>query len=131
MLCSPAEIERKRLEALQKLSKKGNSPVKTASKTGIDQSLSGPAQCSSPFKMRPFQSTTPFKSKPYRKTPPATATATVKLNGDLRVYSKTVTVTFSLISSERFVVNMSIYSALVVEKIKTVSSKSFGKIYQA
>ncbi|KAH1016447.1 hypothetical protein HUJ04_007664 [Dendroctonus ponderosae] len=125
MWCSPAEIERKRLEALQKLSKKCNSPIKAASNTGIDQNVATPAKCSSPFKMRPIQSTSPFKTKPYEKTPSATSTTSVKFNGDLRVYSKTVTVTFSLLSSQRFVVNMSAYSAPVVETIKTVASKSF------
>lgn len=123
MLCSPAEIEKKRQEALQRLARKSESPIKPKVFRQDPCSKTDKAGCNSPLKTRALQGTS-FWKKPYEMN----NTESKSYFMDFYGHNKTISAIIILISTERFVVKMSTYSPPVTEILKTVTSKNYGKL---
>ncbi|KAF7266549.1 hypothetical protein GWI33_020058 [Rhynchophorus ferrugineus] len=124
MICSRAEIEKKRQEALEKLAKKGLSPIKSDSK--IRNSVTNCAN----FPISP-NIKTPSKviihnQKPYeRSSERFNGNKVAKGISEFYGANKVNSLTFSLISSEKFSVNMSSYSNAVIDVFKQIPSKNY------
>lgn len=127
MSCLPEQIEKKRQEALQRLSKNKGSPVLGLRNTSI----------SSPQAQRPVQSSSKQRScffvktpnkKPYEKVERSLKTnQSPAISKHDTASNSIVTVNIKLMSVERFSVEMSTYCNAVIDLFKTVSSKNFSK----
>ncbi|XP_060522006.1 SWI/SNF-related matrix-associated actin-dependent regulator of chromatin subfamily A-like protein 1 [Cylas formicarius] len=111
MSCSPAEIERKKQEAIQRLAQKRNSPVK------VQQS---PFKFSFKSSPQPANKAVPHSVKPYTKVSDAK-------NNTIAFYGKDklLTITINLISPERFNVTFSTFSTLIIDIFKTIPSRYY------
>ncbi|CAG9765867.1 unnamed protein product [Ceutorhynchus assimilis] len=133
MLCSPAEIERKRQEALQKLANR-TSPKKldTLHSSALSTSIN---KLSSPSSIKSRFQSPGFKKKPYEKTnfipEPGTSTKDnisyihKKVNTNFYGLDKKITTTMILLSSQKFSVKTSAYFPPVFDILKTIPSKNY------
>lgn len=126
MICSRAEIERKRQEALQKLAKKGLSPIKN---DRIHNSVI--SNCSNSPISSNFKTVSPkviiHNHKPYeRPTEKFSGNKSAKGISDFYGLNKVNTLTFSLISSEKFSIIMSIYNNAVIDVFQQIPSRNYG-----
>lgn len=113
MQCSPEEIEKKRLQALEKLAKKGLSPLKPNL-----QNDNNVAPQASIFRFKDHSQSFKHNTKPYDKPQ-----QTLQFYGK----DKVITGKFLLVSEERFVVELSGFSTSAIEIFKSVATRNYGK----
>ncbi|XP_030757655.1 SWI/SNF-related matrix-associated actin-dependent regulator of chromatin subfamily A-like protein 1 [Sitophilus oryzae] len=128
MSCSAEEIERKRQEALRKLAQKGLSPqksfengqnVSSSSKSVSSPTFSSVFRTSSPKFVNKFVD---HSKKPYERI---SANTNSKQTIDFYGPNKVITLSFVLISSERFNVAMSSYSDAVINLFKQIPTRNY------
>lgn len=127
MSCLPEQIEKKRQEALQRLSKNKGSPSMSMSNTSIiSPQAQRPVQSSSKQGSH-FSVKTPNK-KPYEKVEWSLKTKrSPSISKQEAALSNIITVNIKLMSVERFSVETSTYCNAVIDVFKTVPSKNFSK----
>ncbi|XP_044759876.1 SWI/SNF-related matrix-associated actin-dependent regulator of chromatin subfamily A-like protein 1 [Coccinella septempunctata] len=117
MQCTPAEIERKRLEALKKLASKNKSPLKPQNSSNGHVSQSPKFKFSKSF---PSTSSTNHYAKPYDRTNAVNKPITQFNPKDSVVTAKCV-----LQNESRFVVKLSAFSSPAIEVFKTIPSRNY------
>lgn len=120
MQCTPEQIEQKRKLAQQKLAQKfqTRSPIKTCAPIANPTTPTLLNASTSSYKS-PKQ----FTFKPYEKKPSAKPSTTQQFYGN----TKTITGTCSLVSDDRFAVDLSGYSAQAIAAFKTIPTRFYSK----
>lgn len=124
MQCTPAEIERKRQEALRKLANKNKSPNRIQ-RSPFDGFEPGTV---SPIQKFPGVTNVNHYSKPYDRS---VTDRSNKINKPIsQFYSKDAIITASCIlqTDSRFTVEFSTFSSPAIEIFKTISSRNYGKL---
>lgn len=124
MSCLPEQIEKKRQEALQRLSKNKGSPIRSNTSITALQAhgVQGSSKQGSYFSVK-----TPNK-KPYEKVGWSLKTKhSPSVSKNDAAQNNVITVNIKLMSVERFSVEMSTYCNAVIDICKTVPSKNFSK----
>lgn len=121
MSCSKQEIERKRLEALQRRQNKLSSTITSSSQcsssNGYSQKITETNSKIGPIK---FVNNVSTAYHPYSRQTPSQVPSS---------HNKVVSGTVYLISEERFEINPSEFCIPLINIFKTISSRSYGKFY--